>query len=50
MVNAEKENLNNLRNFNEVSGKIKLSILLKVTKKQGFVLSLKSKFLEKQTS
>ena len=39
--------LNDFRNFNEISGKMWLIIILKITKNQGFTLSLKDTSLEK---
>ena len=36
-----------MRNFNEISGKMGLMIILKVTKNQGFTPSLQDTFFEK---
>ena len=48
IVNIEGEKLlNSLSNFNEISGKMWLIIILKVTKSHSFTLFLENTFLEK---
>ena len=39
--------INDLRNFNEFSGKMSLMIILEARKNQGFTLSLEDIFFEK---